>query len=346
MEAHVIRAIAARAGLPAGSGGHFTTGGAEANNTALTCALTRACPGFAQSGARAMPGAPTFYVSRESHLAWLKIAHQCGIGRGAVRLVETDGRGRMDAAALAAAIRTDQAAGDVPIMVAATAGTTNAGMVDPLAACAEVARETGMWFHVDAAWGGALIVDDGLRERLAGIHLADSLTIDAHKWFATTMGCGMFLIRDPALLSSTFQCSTTYMPSNDAGIDPYVNSMQWSRRFLGLRLFLSLATAGWEGYAAHVRRAIRLIALLRDELSSCKWTVSNDPVLAVLCVTPPPGSAPIRSIVQRVVGSGAAWVSVAVHERREVIRACVTHGETSDRDVMDLVAALTAAAAA
>ncbi len=109
-------------------------------------------------------------------------------------------------------------------------------------------------------------------------------------------------------------------------------------------MFLSLAAAGWGGYAHHVGRAIRLIALLRDELSARSWTITNDPGLAVLCVTPPPGSAAIPTIVQRVVGSGAAWISVAAHERREVIRACVTHGETCERDVLDLVAALTKAA--
>src|SRR5256885_12398954 len=95
---------------------------------------------------------------------------------------------------------------------------------------------------------------------LAGIELADSLTIDAHKWFATTMGCGMFITRHPAVLSTTFQVSTGFMPSNAATVDPYVTTAQWSRRFLGLRLFLSLAAAGWSGYAQHVERSVDLIA--------------------------------------------------------------------------------------
>src|SRR6185437_11632862 len=117
IEAHVIRAVARRAGLPEGSAGHFTTGGAEANGTALICALTRAHPDFATKGARVFSGAPVFYVSRESHLAWFKIAHQCGIGRDAVRLVATDGTGRMDAHALSETIAADRAAGYLPVMV-------------------------------------------------------------------------------------------------------------------------------------------------------------------------------------------------------------------------------------
>src|SRR4029077_3096023 len=141
---------------------------------------------------RAFAGAPAFYVSRESHLAWFKIAHQAGIGRDAVRLVATAGSGRLDPQALVQMIEADRAAGMAPVMVAATAGTTNAGVIDPLAPCADIARRFGIWFHADAAWGGALIASDRFRSRLAGIERADSVTIDAHKWFATTMGCGMF----------------------------------------------------------------------------------------------------------------------------------------------------------
>ena len=141
MEQHVVSRLAGRAGLPDGSGGHFTSGGSEANNTAAICALTAAEPGFAENGVRAFKGPPAIYVSRESHLAWLKIAHQLGIGRAAVKLIETDGRGRMNPAALSDAIESDIADGDIPAMIAATAGTTNAGAVDPLHACADVARD-------------------------------------------------------------------------------------------------------------------------------------------------------------------------------------------------------------
>ena len=92
---------------------------------------------------------------------------------------------------------------------------------------------------------------------LKGIEQADSITIDAHKWFATTMGCGMFLTRHASVLSSAFQVSTDFMPSNVPNLDPYVTTVQWSRRFLGLRLFLSLAVAGWDGYGKHMERSIR-----------------------------------------------------------------------------------------
>ena len=339
IEAHVIRAVGRRAGLPAGACGHFTTGGAEANCTALVLALTRAHPDFARVGARAFSGQPVFYVSQDSHLAWLKIAHQVGIGRDAVRLVNTDGGGRLHVAALRAMLFADRAEGCVPVMIGATAGTTNAGMIDPLSACVDIARENGAWCHVDAAWAGALVADDDLRTELAGIEEADSITIDAHKWFATTMGCGMVLLRDPALLSTAFQASNTYMPSNTPQVDPYVTSLQWSRRFVGLRLFLSLAAAGWEGYADHVRRAVALAATLRERLTEKGWTIVNQSPAAVLCAVPPDPNA-VRTIVRRVVASGNAWVSTAVFEGREVVRTCITSGLTTEDDISALVAAL------
>jgi len=340
IEAHVIRSVADRAGLPAEACGHFTTAGSEANYTALICALTRSSHGFATEGARCFQGPPVFYASRESHLAWLKIAHMAGIGRSAVRLVATDGCGRMDANALAHTLRVDCDRGRIPIMIAATAGTTNAGMIDPLVACAEIARSYGLWYHVDAAWGGALIASDTLRGALNGIERADSITIDAHKWFATTMGCGMFLTRHASVLSSAFQVSTSFMPSNVPNRDPYVITVQWSRRFLGLRLFLSLAAAGWAGYGKHVERSIALTELLKEKLLARGWAILNDSPVAVLCIQPPARFGDVRTIVGRILSAGRVWVAAATFEGREIIRACVTHGETTTDDITELVNAL------
>ena len=344
IEAHVIRAMAARAGLPAESGGHFTTSGSEANYTALVCALTRAEPRFDSEGVRGFAGPVAMYTSRECQPAWFKIVHQAGIGRDALRLIATDGTGRLDAGALAAALKADRARGVIPVLISSTAGTTGAGMIDPLAACAQLAREYGAWYHVDAAWGGAALASERLRGLLAGIELGDSLTIDAHKWFATTMGCGMFITRDPKVLSHAFRVSAEFMPSSVSTLDPYLNTVQWSRRFLGLRLFLALAAAGWDGYGAHVERAAAVCALVGEELRARGWTVVNDSPLAVLCALPPPGYPPIRELVRRLLDSGRAWAAVAKYEGREVVRVCVTSGETSEADVAELVAGLEATA--
>jgi glutamate/tyrosine decarboxylase-like PLP-dependent enzyme len=341
IEAHVIRALARRAGLPDQTVGHFTTSGSESNYTALVCALTRAHPRFGDDGVRAFPQGVALYTSAECHPAWGKIAHQAGVGRSALRLVATDGMGRLDARALERAVADDIAKGIAPVLVAATAGTTGGGMVDPLRACAGIASAHGSWFHVDAAWGGAALSSERLRGVLDGIEQADSITIDAHKWFATTMGCGMFLTRHGAILSEAFRVAADFMPSNAATTDPYLNTVQWSRRFLGLRLFLALGVAGWQGMAEHVERAVRVIALIKERLLSAGWTVANDSALAVLCVEPPAQGPGIRDIVARTLASSRAWVARSTFEGREVIRICATHGQTSLADIDELVSVLT-----
>jgi glutamate/tyrosine decarboxylase-like PLP-dependent enzyme len=342
LERHVIRAIAQRASLGGDATGHFATGGSEANYTALLCALTGAHPGFAVDGARAFAGPARFYTSRDCHIAWLKIAHQAGVGRAALRLVDTDGRGRMDPQALLRAIAEDRANGAVPVMVVGTAGTTAAGMIDPLHACADIAQQQRLWYHVDAAWGGAALASDRLRKVLAGIERADSITIDAHKWMATTMGCAIFITRHGPLLSEAFHASTSFMPSSVSGLDPYLNSVQWSRRFLGLRLFLALAAAGWEGLGAHVERSVEVVDRIKERLIGLGWTVANDSPLAVLDAVPPAELGDVRDLVRRVVAGGRAWVAPTTFEGRDVVRICATNGETTLEDVDVLVAALNA----
>ncbi len=329
IELHVISEVARRAGLPAGSGGHFTSGGTEANATALLCALQAACPDYGDRGTRAFPGDPTVYASAESHLAWLKIAHAAGIGRDAVRLVATDGSGRMDVDALRAAVEADLASSRTPVLIVTTAGTTNAGMIDPLGPGADLAGEHDIWFHVDAAWGGALIASTTRHQALRGIERADSITIDAHKWFATTMGAGMFLTRHVDVPAEVFRVSASYMPESDASKDLYVSSAQWSRRFVGLRLFLALGSAGWSGYSDHVDRSIDLIDRLTARLEADGWEHANSSVLGVTCMIPPQGHEAVARYVDAVHADGRFWISKAVFEGNDVVRACVTNGRTS-----------------
>jgi glutamate/tyrosine decarboxylase-like PLP-dependent enzyme len=340
IEAHVVAALARRAGLPAGSQGHFTTSGSEANATALVCALTHADSAFGSEGVRAFTGQPLVYISHDCQPGWFKVAHQCGIGRSALRLIPTDGHGRLDATRLAQQMARDRAEGARAVMIAATAGTTGAGMIDPLRRCAQLAREHGAWYHVDAAWGGALLCSPRLRGLLDGMEAADSLTIDAHKWFAATMGCGMFLTRHAQLPAEAFRVTADFMLSSSGTLDPYLTTLQWSRRFMGLRLFLSLAAAGWSGYAVHVERAVALIEELARRLTTLGWMVRNEPRLAVLCVVPPKGSVPVRQIVQQVLGSGIAWVAATHFEGEDTLRVCATHGESSEQDLELLIGAL------
>ena len=342
LENHVIRAVAHRAAFGDEATGHFATGGSEANYTALICALTAAHPKYSADGVRAFSGPAIFYTSRDCHIAWVKIAHQAGVGRSALRLIDTDGRGRMDPEALRRTIDADRAAGAVPVMIVGTAGTTGAGMIDPLHDCADIAEQQSLWFHVDAAWGGAALASNRLRGVLAGIERADSMTIDAHKWLATTMGCALYITRRADLLSEAFHASTSFMPSSISGVDPYLNSVQWSRRFVGLRLFLTLASAGWEGLGAHVERGVEVIERVKERLIASGWRIANDSPLAVLDAIPPAALGDVRTLVRRVVASGRAWIAPAAFEGQDVVRICATNGETRLADVDALVAALNA----
>jgi glutamate/tyrosine decarboxylase-like PLP-dependent enzyme len=336
VERHVLGAIASRLGMPAHTAGHFTSGGSEANAASVLCALTTAEPRYAQDGVSAFKAAPRIYVSWDAHMAWVKIAHQAGIGRAAIRLIATDGQGRLDPAELIRCMREDDARGDLPLLVVSTAGTTGAGMIDCLDANADIAQQFGAWHHVDAAWGGGAVASDKLIGVLHGIERAHSVTIDAHKWLATTMGCGMFLTQRPDALAKTFHATMECMPSCSLGRDPYVTTAQWSRRFLGLRLFVGLAAGGWQAYAALVEKSVELAALLRARLENTGWRVVNRSSLAVLCLRPPEGAPDARRIAASVVHSGQAWVSSVTFLGESVVRVCLTSGETRAEDVMHL----------
>src|SRR5438132_2091413 len=118
-------------------------------------------------------------------------------------------------------------------MVVGTAGTTAAGAIDPLIDLAQFCQAEALWFHVDAAWGGAAILSPRLRGHLAGIDLADSITCDAHKWFSVPMGAGMFFCRHAEVVAEAFRAETFYMPQKTGAVsDPYTSSVQWSRRFI------------------------------------------------------------------------------------------------------------------
>lgn len=342
IERRVIQELGAFFG-PEFDTGHFTTGGSEANNTAVLLALTKANSQFAEEGAKAFKGLPCLYVSAESHLAWHKIAHQSGIGRAAVRLIETDGIGRMDVVHLARRIEEDRNAGNTPVFIAATAGTTNAGMIDPLIECADIADQFNMWFHVDAAWGGAIRIIPEHSAVMSGIERADSITLDAHKWLAVPMGAGILLCKDNDLLGETFRVTASYMPEGLAALDPYTHTMQWSRRFIGLKLFLSLATLGWDGYRHLLRKSLTHSTRLAVLLSENGWSVVNDSPLAVLCFEDSDRALDLEKVVASVMADGRTWISSVKFEGRRVLRACITSHHTEEDNLIDLISALEAA---
>jgi glutamate/tyrosine decarboxylase-like PLP-dependent enzyme len=353
VEQLVIRSLGAKFGYgPSEVSGSFTSGGAEANHSALVGALVDRFPGFAEDGARALPGPPVLYVSSESHHSFLKASRLSGIGSSAVREVPVNDDFVMDADALRSAIREDRSEGKAPFFVAATLGTTGAGLLDPVGAIADVGREENLWVHADAAWGGAIALVPEMRKHIEGIERSDSITFDAHKWLSVPMAAGMFFTRHPSILERTFGVTAGYMPRKGEGapvVEPHRSSMQWTRRFTGLKLFLSLLVAGFEGYGETIRRMVRLGDGLRERLEAAGFRVVNRTPLPVVCFQDSrhrdgASLSYLRAMADAVVGSGRAWVSiVGLGGQLPAIRACITSFRTEESDLDALVESLSSA---
>jgi glutamate/tyrosine decarboxylase-like PLP-dependent enzyme len=346
VEALLIRELGKKFGYAeAEIDGTFTSGGAEANHTALICALTRQFPTFSQSGTRALTEDPVLYVSQQAHHSFVKAARFCGLGTDAVRQVPVDSNAAMSAEALEARIQRDLEDGKRPFFVAATLGTTNAGVIDPVPAVGEIARGHGIWFHVDAAWGGMASLVPELRPLLEGVELSNSITFDAHKKMSVPMGAGIFITRDTSILGEACRITTDYMPPHaDDTFDPYTHSMQWSRRFIGLKVLLSLMVAGWDGYAEALRHQTQMGDALRIKLTKAGWRIVNQTPLPVVCFVESdrePEADRFAGIVDRLVSTGEAWISTTrLAEGMPVLRACITSYRTDPHDLDALVAAL------
>ena len=338
IERHTLAWLAAKFGFPSDAAASFTSGGTEANLSAVIVALTKAFPEYGDHGLRSVGAAPTVYVSGDAHHGFLKIAHMTGLGRNAIRMVATDHRHKMNIGELARRISEDRDRGLRPFLVVATAGTTGLGVIDPLAELADFCRTEGLWLHVDAAWGGAAVLSESLRAHLAGIESADSITCDAHKWFSVPMGAGMFFCRHGQAVAEAFRVAASFMPQKTDGsaIDPYTTSLQWSRRFIGLKLFMALAEQGEAGYAGMIEHQARMGDRMREELRSAGWTIVNDTPLPVICFTRK--GLDVAEFLTALQNRQIAWMApVRLDDGSPVVRACVTSYRTTEDDVRQVV---------
>jgi len=352
IERHTLAFLLGRLGLdPAIGGGCFTTGGAEANHAAVILALSKASPAWHTEGVRGLPGAPRIYLSAEAHHSFDKIVAQTGLGASALRKLPVDPSLRMLPAALTEAIAQDRAAGHLPLMVVGTAGTTGAGAVDPLPALATVAGEQGLWFHVDAAWGGFACLSAEHRHSLAGIERADSVTWDAHKGLSVPMGAGMLFCRDRAGLPRAFGLEAGYMPPSTGGVqEPYTSTMQWSRRFIGLKVFMALAELGEAGWRRLIDHQFLLGETLRRRLAGAGWRIVNHTPLPVVCFTHPdwaPQDPAIDRLLEALNAQGRTWISkVQLSHHGWALRACITSYHSQELDLDTLLGELALATAA
>jgi len=316
----------------------FTTGGSEANLSAVLAALAHHFPQLDATGLFGLPKRPAIYITSESHHSFVKVARMTGLGTETLREVPVDSHFVMDTNALKTSIQADVEMGFYPLMIVGTAGTTSMGLVDPLPALADIALASNIWFHVDAAWGGSAILSPRLKPLLRGIEQADSITWDAHKWLSVPMGAGMFFCRHLEAIQRVFAVATPYITSTiDGVLDPYMTTPQWSRRTIGLKVFMALAEAGANGYSEIIEQQARMGDYLRSRLKQTGWEVVNQTELPVICFTHPSlkqGLFTTNELLQAMDKRGRAWISDVILEKKErALRACITSFKTNESDI-------------
>jgi len=251
-ENQVLQFLAELAGLPAGAGGCFVSGGSIANLSALVVARDTASQRLGRS-----PTRPRMAVGEETHSSVERALRILGVETLVVPSVDHRLTGEALRRALDAA--DDDGGGDV-VAVVATAGTTNAGIIDDLAGVAEVARERALWFHVDAAYGGAGLFAPVIRGRYAGIEHADSFVVDPHKWLYAPFDCAALIYREPRLARSVHAQEASYLDvihdKEHVVWNPSDYAIHLTRRARGLPLWFSLAVHGSGAYREAVESVL------------------------------------------------------------------------------------------
>ena len=381
IEKRVIRWFCDRFGLPTGSFGTFVPGGSVANITGLKLAINRSLGrSIAQVGRLDPPGAElarlTFYVSEQGHYSFDKAVDLLGLGRGQLRKIPVDHLFRIDLTALQDALRADREAGLQPAGVIGIAGTTNTGSVDKLERLADIAQRYGCWFHVDAAYGGAVILSERYAPMLAGIERADSITVDPHKWLYVPFAAGGILVRDGDFLRKSFLVHPEYYMERarrdkevpDSGTDSLelpdprgfhmgdkVNFFQYgvqgSRRFSALKVWLALKMTGRQQYAEWIEKDIYLARLLAARLRREPDFETIGPNTLGICtfrwlpvdaqgavLFDPATTDRLNRLLQEVVErDGDAWFSFTVLRGRVVLRVNVENRCMNQKDIVRLV---------
>lgn len=323
-----------------GHTGSLCGGGSAANLMALAMARESRLPAN-ETGAR--PG--IVYASQEVHMSVPKAVALLGIGRDNLRLIPVDKALRMRVDALEAAIAADRAAGRTPIAIVATAGTVNTGAIDPLPEIADVAARENLWLHVDGAYGGLAAL--AVPEKFLGLDRADSLSLDAHKWLYQPAECGCLLHRHSDTARQTFSHNGDYVltfkedPAESFAF--FDESMELSRRFRALKLWLSLQYHGRRAFRAAIRRDLyHAIALARAVEARPELELLAPVTLSAVCFRH--RAKDNTAILKRMAARGRVYLSNATIGGRFALRACFVNHRTSDDDVETIVPEVVAAA--
>jgi aromatic-L-amino-acid decarboxylase len=333
-------------GLSAAWSGVIQDTASTSTLVALLCARERSTNfSLAHGGLQAETAPLTVYVSKYSHSSVEKAALLAGFGRDNVRVVDVDANFALDPAHLAALIQADRAAGKQPCAIVATTGTTTTTALDPIAACAELAHQEGLWLHVDAALAGSAMILPECRWMWQGIEGADSLVINPHKWLGAAFDCTLYYVRDPEHLVRVMGTNPSYLQS--AADNRVKNYRDWGiplgRRFRALKLWTLIRQQGVTGLQARLRRDLANAQWLAEEVGARpNWQLLAPVPLQTICLrhTPPglDGEALDKHTlawVDRINRSGEAYLTPATLEGRWMVRVSIGAHTTEREDVAE-----------
>jgi glutamate/tyrosine decarboxylase-like PLP-dependent enzyme len=318
--------------------GSLAGGGSSANLMGLAMAREAKAPANDRG---AQPG--VIYASSEVHMSIPKAAALLGLGYDSIRYIGVDGMFRMRAEELEGAIREDRAAGKHGIAIVGTAGTTNTGSIDPLERLAEIAKQNDLWFHVDGAYGAFAAA--AAPDKFRGLALADSLSLDAHKWLYQPVDCGCLLYQEPAAAQRAFSHSGEYtrVLSTDPieGFAFFEESIELSRRFRALKVWLSLRYHGAKAFRECIAEDLRLAGHLVSRVDQTDELELLAPVeLSAVCFRYKPEgkseaelNAMNAEILKRSQRAGNVFFSNAIIHDKFSLRACITNHRSTERDV-------------
>jgi len=337
LEAVVLRWFGDWIGYPPESSGVLVSGGSAANLTAMACAR--------EALVGAMSGELVAYVSEQGHSSLARAARVLGFGPQQVRVLPVDDRFRMRVDALDAAVSADLAAGRRPLVVLAVAGTTNTGAVDDLPGLARVCGRYGVWLHVDGAYGAFAALTERGRKALTGLELADSVTLDPHKWLYQPFECGALLVRRGHLLKEAFEIHPSYLQDTTAR-DGEVNfadrGLQLTRMSRALKVWMSLQYFGVDAFAAAIDRAMDLAEHAQQVIESAPDLELLAPAtLGIVGFRLHPAGRDDEADLERanttlvsaLAESGEGLVSSTRLCGRYAIRLCVLNHGTSTSDI-------------
>jgi aromatic-L-amino-acid decarboxylase len=342
-------------GLPASFDGHINDTASVGTLVALAAARERVTEGRVRRSGLAGQPRLRLYCSSEAHSSVEKAALVLGLGQEGVRKIDVDEEFQMRPAALRSALEEDQAAGWVPMAVVATVGTTSTTSIDPVPAIADICEETGVWLHVDAAYGGSMALVPEFRWVLEGCERVDSFIVNPHKWIFVPMDCSVLYCREPEAIREAFSLVPPYLMTPEQGVArnlmDYGPSM--GRRFRALKLWMVIRYFGAAGIATRIRHHVELartFARWVDEEPD--WErMAPTPMSTVLYRHRPEGLADESALAQHneaildaVNRSGKAFLSHTFVDERYALRLAVGNLRTEERHLQTVWSALREAA--